>query len=120
MSLMNILRPKVYITDASSFKSLVQELTGNYDPPPAVAATSASSSFIPHLTEAQEYTGDDVTGGHFSCYSAGGNNDEVVVNIAGDGEGNYDDGGMDLLTYKLLESWLLDTNHHNNNDIVSN
>ncbi|KAJ1383126.1 hypothetical protein SESBI_43658 [Sesbania bispinosa] len=38
-SLMKVLRPKVYITDSSSFKKLVQELTGNgnsttLSPPP--------------------------------------------------------------------------------------
>ncbi|GFZ12717.1 hypothetical protein Acr_23g0011020 [Actinidia rufa] len=34
-SLTRILRPKVYITDSSTFKSLVQQLTGNGTSPPA-------------------------------------------------------------------------------------
>ncbi|KAI4308107.1 hypothetical protein L6164_031214 [Bauhinia variegata] len=48
-SLIKVLRPKVYITDSSSFKKLVQELTGNgsstpLSPPP----------LEPKLTEAQD------------------------------------------------------------------
>ncbi|KAA8547177.1 hypothetical protein F0562_003614 [Nyssa sinensis] len=39
-SLVKVLRPKVYITDSSSFKRLVQELTGNSisisSPPPTI------------------------------------------------------------------------------------
>ncbi|MBA0617926.1 hypothetical protein Godav_027335 [Gossypium davidsonii] len=39
-SMIKVLRPKVYIIDSSSFKSLVQELTGN----PTVSSPSSSSS----------------------------------------------------------------------------
>ncbi|MBA0560577.1 hypothetical protein Golob_017465 [Gossypium lobatum] len=39
-SMIKLLRPKVYIIDSSSFKSLVQELTGN----PTVSSPSSSSS----------------------------------------------------------------------------
>ncbi|KAJ7965069.1 VQ motif containing protein [Quillaja saponaria] len=39
-SLINILKPKVYITDSSSFKRLVQELTGNN-------STTASPTPVP-------------------------------------------------------------------------
>ncbi|KAK2997611.1 hypothetical protein RJ639_025910 [Escallonia herrerae] len=44
-SLIRVLRPKVYITDSSSFKGLVQELTGNgnespvFSPPPPMQKT---------------------------------------------------------------------------------
>ncbi|MBA0715514.1 hypothetical protein Golax_014406, partial [Gossypium laxum] len=38
--MIKLLRPKVYIIDSSSFKSLVQELTGN----PTVSSPSSSSS----------------------------------------------------------------------------
>ncbi|CAN0824436.1 hypothetical protein LINGRAPRIM_LOCUS1658 [Linum grandiflorum] len=136
-SLMSILRPKVYITDTSSFKSLVQELTGrsNYDdpfPPPAVA-TSASSC-IPNLSESQDYadhvegSSSEVTGHFFSaCYDdsavGGGGEDNAVVVGGGAGEGCYGDvmhDGMDLLTYRLLESWLMDTNHRGNDQVVMN
>lgn len=47
-SLIKILRPKVYITDSSNFKNLVQELTGNGNspvssPPPSISAASPST-----------------------------------------------------------------------------
>lgn len=49
-SWIKVLRPKVYITDSSSFKSLVQELTGNGSssslpiPPTSSSATTATTS----------------------------------------------------------------------------
>ncbi|KAL7215643.1 hypothetical protein ACSBR1_027736 [Camellia fascicularis] len=47
-SLLRVLRPKVYITDSSSFKNLVQHLTGNgngngNDPIPLPTSSSSSS-----------------------------------------------------------------------------
>ncbi|KAF5949164.1 hypothetical protein HYC85_015121 [Camellia sinensis] len=50
-SLLKVLRPKVYITDSSSFKNLVQHLTGNgngNDPIP-LPTSSSSSSIQPPL-----------------------------------------------------------------------
>ncbi|KAH1081789.1 hypothetical protein J1N35_021550 [Gossypium stocksii] len=46
-SMIKVLRPKVYIIDSSSFKSLVQELTGN----PTVSSPSSSSSSSPQISE---------------------------------------------------------------------
>ncbi|KAL1560539.1 hypothetical protein AAHA92_10737 [Salvia divinorum] len=48
-SLMKILRPKVFITDSSNFKNLVQQLTGNAassSPPPRI--NSSASPPPPH------------------------------------------------------------------------
>ncbi|MBA0769881.1 hypothetical protein Gotri_018572, partial [Gossypium trilobum] len=42
-SMIKVLRPKVYIIDSSSFKSLVQELTGN----PTVSSPSSSDKMVP-------------------------------------------------------------------------
>ncbi|MED6186149.1 hypothetical protein PIB30_064041 [Stylosanthes scabra] len=48
-SLIKVLKPKVYITDASSFKKLVQELTGNNlnENVPSAKITTFSSSLEP-------------------------------------------------------------------------
>lgn len=49
------LRPKVYITDSSSFKSLVQRLTGNANtPPPPPLPTLLDSSFDQFLVSQNE------------------------------------------------------------------
>jgi len=50
-SLIKFLRPKVYITDSSSFKKLVQELTGNgspttLSPPPLETNMVQNSNFV--------------------------------------------------------------------------
>lgn len=45
-SLIKVLRPKVYITDSSSFKNLVQELTGNGSP-----TTLSPPSLEPNIVE---------------------------------------------------------------------
>ncbi|KAJ0112906.1 hypothetical protein Patl1_01434 [Pistacia atlantica] len=42
-SLIKVLRPKVYITDSSSFKNLVQELTGNGNTTTAVSSPPDST-----------------------------------------------------------------------------
>lgn len=46
-SMIKVLRPKVYIIDSSSFKSLVQELTGD----PTVSSPPYSSSSSPQISE---------------------------------------------------------------------
>lgn len=52
-SLIKILRPKVYITDSSSFKTLVQQLTGNGNgspvssPPPSHVSASSPPLGLP-------------------------------------------------------------------------
>ncbi|CAK9176443.1 unnamed protein product [Ilex paraguariensis] len=51
-SLVKVLKPKVYIADSSSFKTLVQELTGNGNPlslssPPPSASTSSPAQENP-------------------------------------------------------------------------
>ncbi|KAI6673230.1 hypothetical protein NL676_001136 [Syzygium grande] len=56
-SLIKVLKPKVYITDASSFKRLVQELTGNARSNPLVPSSPYSPSPSPNdriLTSCQE------------------------------------------------------------------
>ncbi|XVF81679.1 hypothetical protein PTKIN_Ptkin15bG0174600 [Pterospermum kingtungense] len=50
-ALMKVLRPKVYITDSSSFKSLVQQLTGNGTSPSSSPSSSSSSSSLPQIVE---------------------------------------------------------------------
>ncbi|KAL4349599.1 hypothetical protein AHAS_Ahas10G0058100 [Arachis hypogaea] len=45
-SLIKVLKPKVYITDSSSFKKLVQELTGNNN---ETASTTITTSLPPPL-----------------------------------------------------------------------
>ncbi|XWS30923.1 hypothetical protein CRYUN_Cryun23aG0032900 [Craigia yunnanensis] len=51
-SLIKVLRPKVYITDSSSFKSLVQDLTGNNGSRRvSQLLPSPSSSSFPHIVE---------------------------------------------------------------------
>lgn len=52
-SLIKVLKPKVYITDCSSFKSLVQELTGNgsSSSTSTTPVSSPSSSSPPHPVE---------------------------------------------------------------------
>ncbi|KAG6407128.1 hypothetical protein SASPL_130111 [Salvia splendens] len=49
-TLMKMLKPKVFITDSSNFKSLVQQLTGNEasSPPPPPRIHSAASPPPPH------------------------------------------------------------------------
>ncbi|KAL1289738.1 hypothetical protein HN51_058128 [Arachis hypogaea] len=47
-SLIKVLKPKVYITDSSSFKKLVQELTGNNN---ETASTTITTSFPPPLVD---------------------------------------------------------------------
>ncbi|KAJ4729020.1 VQ motif containing protein [Melia azedarach] len=47
-SLIQVLRPKVYITDSSSFKTLVQELTGN-----GISSSSSSSPTPPTAHDPQ-------------------------------------------------------------------
>ncbi|PIN11577.1 hypothetical protein CDL12_15819 [Handroanthus impetiginosus] len=52
--LIKILRPKVYITDSSNFKNLVQELTGNgkiYSPVLSSPPSSISASLSPPIWE---------------------------------------------------------------------
>lgn len=45
-SLIKVLRPKVYITDTSGFKRLVQELTGNTDTCPSPEITAGQDSLV--------------------------------------------------------------------------
>ncbi|KAL2322524.1 hypothetical protein Fmac_026903 [Flemingia macrophylla] len=57
-SLIKVLRPKVYITDSSSFKKLVQELTGNGSPttlsPPPLEPNMPENSYHLVGTETQK------------------------------------------------------------------
>ncbi|KAI3465926.1 hypothetical protein Pfo_022589 [Paulownia fortunei] len=55
-SLIKILRPKVYITDSSNFKNLVQELTGNgkYSPVPSPPPSTSVSLSPPPFAETHE------------------------------------------------------------------
>ncbi|KAG4175008.1 hypothetical protein ERO13_A11G156700v2 [Gossypium hirsutum] len=48
-SMIKVLRPKVYIIDSSSFKSLVQELTGNstVSSPSSSSSSSSSEKMVP-------------------------------------------------------------------------
>ncbi|XWS47459.1 hypothetical protein CRYUN_Cryun14cG0153800 [Craigia yunnanensis] len=53
-SLIKVLRPKVYITDSSSFKSLVQQLTGNGTSATvsqSILPSSSSSYSLPQIVE---------------------------------------------------------------------
>ncbi|KAL7087149.1 hypothetical protein ACP275_13G048600 [Erythranthe tilingii] len=62
-NLIKILRPKVYITESSNFKKLVQELTGNnvinYSPvvssPPSSVSITASPSTVDHIQDQENY-----------------------------------------------------------------
>lgn len=72
-SLINVLRPKVYITDSSSFKSLVQELTGNGNiplvssPPPHPIVLLDDHVLPAPVIEID----DDVTMVGYNCYQQG-------------------------------------------------
>ncbi|XVE78508.1 hypothetical protein DITRI_Ditri13aG0150700 [Diplodiscus trichospermus] len=63
-SLIKVLRPKVYITDNSNFKSLVQQLTGNGTSDIPSEALSSSPSFAPQIVEKFVPVVDVGTDGH--------------------------------------------------------
>lgn len=89
-SLMNVLRPKVYITDISSFKRLVQELTGNN------GATS-----LDHQDIQNDSSWDGSKQGE--PFTADMYNDMVII------EGRVSETQtMDDLMLRDLESWLLE------------
>ncbi|KAK4577988.1 hypothetical protein RGQ29_028211 [Quercus rubra] len=123
-SLIKVLRPKVYITDSSSFKRLVQELTGNgssitspptiepdvqlanvpvidikdqKDPESSIEASFASleySSELCHQVSLSEEL--NQVSNPIYLYDSTFEDDSTV---------NY---GVDLLAYNDLDSWLLD------------
>ncbi|KAK4846692.1 hypothetical protein QYF36_020911 [Acer negundo] len=93
--LIKVLRPKVYITDTSNFKSLVQQLTGN------INATSSSSLSLPSSqsspldrTEAVLHVEDDhhIHGGdhqlpqqsHINCSAEEANSSSLEASVDND------------------------------------
>ncbi|GMI76275.1 hypothetical protein HRI_001296800 [Hibiscus trionum] len=122
-SLMNVLRPKVYITDSTSFKQLVQELTGYRqsritDIPeevetvpvmenieiaaPSITATSLDSSSCTQtfqLEEINQESGPMQTADqHMSMFY----HEPLSVS----------QGHTDWSAYQNIESWLFDTDDH--------
>ncbi|MBA0590230.1 hypothetical protein Gorai_018944, partial [Gossypium raimondii] len=62
-SMIKVLRPKVYIIDSSSFKSLVQELTGN----PTVSSPSSSSEKMVPVIEVEDDHGNPESSMEYSA-----------------------------------------------------
>ncbi|XVF71209.1 hypothetical protein PTKIN_Ptkin12aG0017700 [Pterospermum kingtungense] len=133
-SLIKVLRPKVYITDSSSFKSLVQDLTGNGSNPRA-------SQLLPQIVDrvvdvendagepSMESSFDDASLESFQgCNNLGlsSTDEEIYYDQACyDPLPNLDETNSseyvfmnqlleeDLLVYGDLQSWLLDDiDHH--------
>jgi len=115
-SLIQVLRPKVYITDTSSFKRLVQQLTGNIScssnasssPPPTKPDHHVveNVSIIDHTKESSMEAASFASLDHDSselCHQITTLEDSTTVNPADD-----HDHQVDMLAYGDLESWLLE------------
>lgn len=133
-NLINVLRPKVYITDSSNFKRLVQELTGNgsssstmpFSPSPR-RTEAALENNVPVIDIVDDY-GDKLKASVEACsFDASVDSFDFCHNLVSFTEGfrevddqmYLDDAtfdvsvmndqlGTDWLAYQDLESWLLD------------
>ncbi|CAK9168388.1 unnamed protein product [Ilex paraguariensis] len=123
-SLIKVLRPKVYITDSSSFKRLVQELTGNGSPissPPPPSIQSPTEQ-VPDAIDIEDQSypesGDDFSFDLSELCFIPPNPFTILENLPEPNiktsftvpdrslEANYDQ--MELSQYREMESWLLE------------
>ncbi|KAL4622223.1 hypothetical protein ACB092_06G282100 [Castanea dentata] len=123
-SLIKVLRPKVYITDSSSFKSLVQELTGNgssITSPPTIEPEVRLATVPVIDIKDQEDPESSIEASFASleysselCHQVSLNEELNQVSnpiylddstFEDDSTVNY---GVDLLAYNDLDSWPLD------------
>ncbi|KAJ4729019.1 VQ motif containing protein [Melia azedarach] len=141
-NLMRVLRPKVYITESSNFKRLVQELTGNntgsytstVQLPPPLTRTAADTELHDHESINNisvpvidcvniEEDGDGCCPSSMEAYSfqfcnnvLSSDYNQIMYSLNDDGS-TFD---FDMLkmkqdwsaAYQDLESWLLDIDHH--------
>ncbi|KAM3698971.1 hypothetical protein ACJW31_06G227000 [Castanea mollissima] len=125
-SLIKVLRPKVYITDSSSFKSLVQELTGNgsstiepdvqlanvpvidikdqEDPESSIEASFASLEYSSELCHQNE----ELNQVSNPIYLDDSTFEDSAVNYDSTFQDSTVNYGVDLLAYNDLDSWPLD------------
>ncbi|KAK6918010.1 VQ protein [Dillenia turbinata] len=133
-TLINLLRPKVYITDSSSFKSLVQELTGNgtksspsSPPPPTPPPTPIKPTILVKVPNIVDIIEDDHLESEtsFESWFDSSNMSNPIqsfVGVVGLSPDNSSDlsntsttfvamenqNSEDLEKYSELESWLLE------------
>ncbi|KAK7836674.1 hypothetical protein CFP56_022264 [Quercus suber] len=133
-SLIKVLRPKVYITDSSSFKRLVQELTGNgssitspptiepnlqlanvpvidikdqEDPESSIEASFASLEYSSELCH-QVSLSEELNQVSNPIYLYDSTFEDSAVNYDSTFQDSTENYAVDLLAYNDLESWLLD------------
>ncbi|KAK8476640.1 hypothetical protein V6N13_131673 [Hibiscus sabdariffa] len=126
-SLMNVLRSKVYITDSSSFKQLVQELTGYQsritDVPeevenvpvmeniemaaPSVSVTSLDSSLYTFESSEQAFQLEEINQESGPMQTA--DQDMSMFNHV---PLSVSQGDTDWSAYQNIESWLFDADDH--------
>ncbi|KDP38195.1 hypothetical protein JCGZ_04838 [Jatropha curcas] len=98
-NLIGELRPKVYITDTSSFKRLVQELTSNRDTILPVQSRGSEMVSVRDTAEVQECNNNletSVSDGSVDSFDDLQKQEHLLINQTVDG-------------YKDIESWLLDS-----------
>lgn len=108
-NLIKVLRPKVYITDSSSFKNLVQELTGFDEkvgriPPPPNLPIPCREIESPPVVEVQDGFAFPESSFEFSLDSGSGSSTRQE---------------MEFSEYREIESWLLEIDQFQNYDMYA-